>query len=212
MTCWPPISPACRIASTPCSAASASGRIRPCVSEMTPIFMVARLRRLLSCSVTELPRNLATLCPDRRLLRPDRLFVSILERLRGGFEGARIVTRLVPRNACPVHGLCRGVAAGHLLAHIAELALSVRVIAFLELRVAEAELQMAEEFFGREEALDAIQLLALAVDEQNRRRPVDSEAHHRHRMFFHMQANGNEVVDNERGDARIRINLGFQSS
>src|SRR5438067_4080517 len=159
MTCWPPISPACRIASTPCSAASASGRIRPCVSEMTPIFMVARLRRLLSCSVTELPRNLATLCPDRRLLRPDRLFVSILERLRGGFEGARIVTRLVPRNARPVHRLGGRIGAGHLFADIAELALSIGVVALLELSVAKSELQMAKEFFGREEALDAIELL-----------------------------------------------------
>src|SRR5881392_3329074 len=133
ITCSPPISPACRIASTPCSAASASGRIKPCVSEMTPM---------------------RGSTPDTRFLRPDRVFVSILERLRGGFEGARIVTRLVPRNARPVHRLGGRIGAGHLFADIAELALSIGVVALLELSVAKSELQMAKEFFGREEALD----------------------------------------------------------
>src|SRR5438034_11417186 len=106
------MSPAWRIASTPASACSASGRIRPCVSEMTPI------------------RGSS---PDGGLLGPDRVLESIFECLCSGFECARIVGRFVARNAGPVHRLGGSLGAGKCLDHIAELPLGVCEILPIEL-------------------------------------------------------------------------------
>src|SRR5713101_4767214 len=71
ITCDPPISPACRIASTPCNAASASGRIRPCVSEMTPIrerWLSAGRSREFSTRAGKMPAQPAARMAALRLL------------------------------------------------------------------------------------------------------------------------------------------------
>ena len=74
------------------------------------------------------------------------------------------------------------------------------------------ELQLAEELVGREEAFDAVQLRAVAVDDEHGRRPVDFETLHRFRMLLHVQTDGNEIVVDERRHSRFRIHLGFQPS
>src|SRR5712691_5739975 len=207
------MSPACRIASTPASACSASGRISPCVSEMTPTCgcEVSGLRSLAVLhSETPRPRDLST--PNGGFLRPDRVLVAVLERLRRGFERAGIVGSFVARNARPVHGLGCRLGSGEVFADVTELLLGLCELLSREQRLTQPELQLAEEFVGREEALDAVTLFLIRVDDQDRRRPVDAEALHSLRMFFDMQANRNEVVDDERADARLGVNLGFQPS
>src|SRR5207253_11271100 len=92
------------------------------------------------------------LTPDRGLLRPDRVLVSIFECLCGGFERAGIVGRFVAGNARPVHRLSGSLGARQFLDHIAELPLGIGEILPIELRVTQTELELTQEFGRREEA------------------------------------------------------------
>src|SRR5437588_3317581 len=156
--------------STPCSAASASGRMRPWVSEMTPIRGERRAASSEPEGARSPPAARCSLRPDTRFLRPDGILVSLLERLSCGFERARIVRCFIARYARPVRRFRGGVGARQLLGDVAELPLGVGEVFLRELRVPESELQLAEEFVGGEVALDAVELLAIGVDDEHCRR------------------------------------------
>jgi len=76
----------------------------------------------------------------------------------------------------------------------------------------EAEVELGEEVFSGKEAFDAMLLLALRIENQNRRGPLRAEALERLRLLFDVEPSGDEVPGDELTDAGIGINLGFQPS
>src|SRR2546428_4959913 len=115
------------------------------------------------------------LSPDTRLLRPDRIFVPVLECLCRGLERAGVIRRFVARNSCPVHRFCRRVGPGELFDDVAELSLRIGKILLPELRVPESELQLTEEIVNWKKSLDPMLLLPVGIDDEHGGRPVDAE-------------------------------------
>jgi hypothetical protein len=82
--------------------------------------------------------------------------------------------------------------------------------------VAEAERQLIQEVSVAEEPLDAMALLALGVQLENGRRPLDAEADAESLVIFRLLSNvdthRDEVLGDETNDFLIGIDLGIQPS
>src|ERR1051325_2714468 len=135
--------------------------------------------------------------PDARLLRPWRVFVALLERLRGLAQGGAVARPLVLRHPRPILRLGRRIAVRMPLHDFPEAPLRLVEALGHERRVRQAELDLRQEIVLRQEAFDAVPLLPLAVEDQDRRRPVRAEALHRLRVLAHVEADRNEVAGDE---------------
>jgi len=103
-----------------------------------------------------------------------------------------------------------------LLNDLVETLLSLLELARGERCLSEAEHQLRKKFFGREEPLDAMTLLAVRIEDENRRCPLRAvalaELLERLALFSSVHANWNEVPFDEFHDARVGIHLGIQPS
>src|ERR1043165_5218305 len=97
--------------------------------------------------------------PDARLLRPRRVFVALLERLRGLAESRAVARSLVLRHPRPILRLGRRIAVRMLLDDLAEALLRLVEALRHERRVREAELHLREEIILRQKAFDAVPLV-----------------------------------------------------
>src|ERR1043165_614027 len=103
--------------------------------------------------------------PDARLLRPRRVFIPLLERLRGLAQGSAVARPLVLRHPRPILRLGRRIAVRMPLHDLPEAPLRLVEALGHERRVRQAELDMRQEVVARQEALDAVPLLPLAVED-----------------------------------------------
>ncbi len=83
-------------------------------------------------------------------------------------------------------------------------------------RVRQAELELREKIVRRNKPLDAISLLASAVDDEDGRRPLRAEARPEPLelvgLLAHVNADRDEVFGDEVSHRGLRIHLGFQPS
>src|ERR1051325_10973402 len=98
-------------------------------------------------------RITSVILPHRRLLRPARLLVALVERLRRVGERGGVVGRFVARHAGPVLRLWRRVGGWEPRHDVAEVAFGGGEVAVGKRAVTEPEEQLAEEVLGGQESL-----------------------------------------------------------
>jgi len=127
-------------------------------------------------------------------------------------QRGRVIARLVLRHSRPVQRFGRSVRFGSGLRNVAELLLRLGELLLREQRVRESDLQLREKVVGGQKAFNAMALRAAGVHDDDRRRPLRTEALERIALFLDVKSGWNEVLRDEFADLGIRINLGFQPS
>lgn len=160
--------------------------------------------------------TVALLRPDRGLLRPLRVAIAFGEFMSGCGERGGVTTCLVFRYAFPILRFRGRVGLRVPLYDFAEATLGISKVPFAERGVANTKQQLRQKIFNRQETLDAMPLVAIVIEEENRRRPQRTVARTQLleliALFSRVHADGNKVVLDEFGHAGIRIHLGIQPS
>ena len=148
--------------------------------------------------------------PDGRLLGPDAIRIQRLKRRRGFAKRGRVAGGLVLGYAGPIERLRRDVRIRVFVDSLTEQRPGTGEISFSEFLLGESEFHLRKKLIGREKTLEAVPLSALRVRDDNRRRPLRTEALEPLGILLNVILNGNEVLVNKIADPWIRVYLGLQ--